>query len=123
MEQIITAAVCLHIHATRLIVQQKLRAGAAVTACLVMLQVDSQVFTQGIQLVIGEIGKAAPSHLAGTRIGNGVPPNNSICMETFGQHAHIKGRVMCNEHPTFKKAPELWPPHLETSARRPLPPV
>ena len=59
--------------------------------------------------MIGEIGKAAPSHLAGTRIGNGVPPNNSICMETFGQHAHIKGRVMCNEHPTFKKAPELWP--------------
>ena len=82
MEQIITAAVCLHIHATRLIVQQKLRAGAAVTACLVMLQVDSQVFTQGIQLVIGEIGKAAPSHLAGTRIGNGAVSYTHLTLPT-----------------------------------------
>lgn len=109
MEQIILAAVCLHIHATRLIVQQELRTGTAVAACLVMLQIDSQMFTQSIQLVIGEIWKAAPSHLAGTRIRYRVSPNNSVCMETFGQHAHIKRCIVCNQHPTFKKAPELRP--------------
>lgn len=89
--------------------QQQLGTSAAVTSRLMVVQFNFQVFAQSIQPMVGQIWETPPSHLAGAGIDSKLPPTNSVCIQAFGQYAHIKGGIMCYQYPTIQNAPQSRP--------------
>ena len=66
------------------IVEQQKRAGAAVTAGVVMVEFQPQMVTERIQLMILQIRICLSAHLAGTQIGSLRLPVDVIVMQAAG---------------------------------------
>lgn len=98
MHKIVTAQELSNVHPLTYVMDEKLCAGTAVAAGLMMIQRDIQKRAERIQLVIFKLRIDAPPHLAGTGIRSAVSPADPIRSQTLGKHAQIKRRVVRQQH-------------------------
>ena len=89
--------------------QQQLGTGTAVASCPVVIQLNLQVFTQGIQPMVRQIRIAPPPHLAGAGVSGKLLPKDPVGIQAFGQHAHIERGVMGNQDSPLQHALQAWP--------------
>ena len=95
------------------IVEQQKRAGAAVTAGVVMVEFQPQMVTERIQLMILQIRICLSAHLAGTQIGSLRLPVDVIVMQAAGQHPQIKRRVVRNQNALLQHRLQQLPERRE----------
>lgn len=87
--------------------------GPAVAAGVMVVQLQGQIVTQGIQPVVGQLGEQTAAHLTGAGVGDCGLPDDAVVPQTFGQHRQIKGCVMGDEQAAFHDGPDLLPQRLK----------
>ena len=80
------------------IVEQQKRAGAAVAAGVVVVEVEPQMVAERVQLVVRQVRICLSAHLAGAQIRGLRLPVDAIIVQTAGQHPQIKRRVVRDQN-------------------------
>lgn len=97
--KIISAQKALQIRALPEIIQKQLRTRRAVAPSPVVIERDTQIITQRIQLVVLQPGITAAPHLTCADIVRPWTPADPVSPQALPQHAHVKRGIMCSEDP------------------------